>query len=108
MASRGWRPETSTSPASSITPGTPRSCPSSVQVFDDADSSARRIRGGAAAGPRRYDELPSYGIPRIVGLATIQQQASGVSMIQQQASGVSMIQQQLLLKPQLKLTLGNA
>src|SRR5687768_5570298 len=55
--------ETSRSPASSRTSDRPMSIIASLQLLDDGDLSASRIAPGAAAAPRLYDELASYGIP---------------------------------------------
>ncbi len=55
------------SPASAQAPSAPTSTPSSVQRFEESQRSASRIKGGAAAAPRLYDEFSSKGTPSSVG-----------------------------------------
>src|SRR5678815_962878 len=53
------------SPASDQTPGCSRSTPCSVVMFEytRTRSSSARIAAGPLAGPRRYDESASHGMP---------------------------------------------
>src|SRR5262245_53270977 len=51
------------SPTSKSAPSTPMSRMFSVHELPAGDRSADRIIGGALAGPRRNDELTSYGRP---------------------------------------------
>src|SRR5687768_4904445 len=59
--------DTSRSPMSPRRSGEPMSMPDSLHVLDASDFSARRISSGAAAAPRRYEELASYGMPMSAG-----------------------------------------
>src|SRR5687768_5742551 len=51
------------SPWSSMRPGSPRSRPPSVNRFPAGLNSTERTTGGAAAEPRRNEELRSLGTP---------------------------------------------
>src|SRR5436190_21979282 len=59
--------ERSRSPIYPSGSGDPMSMPDSLQLLDASDLSARRISSGAAAAPRRQDELASYGMPTRAG-----------------------------------------
>ncbi len=68
-SSPGSRSVNQRSPSSS-SPASLRSMPASAQVLPASLHSASRMATGAPAGPRWYEELASYGTPRIATLCS--------------------------------------